>query len=213
MNGSPPSYGQFGEHEYLRAWHWFHRFSMMGRSSQGLWHAEWDMARMRLRDILDAAWNNPAVPVADQFPLAPGTKLGQIFRSERTVALIYRWHIITPANVINGDAAKRLHAIITAAHAAGPFFSANPATWEDAHEQALAKAIIDANPDPGHPTHGQNQPVRDPGHTLRVVADWPDWNAAANPRHYSLPLTAIPAVERELKLARGSFQFDAEGLP
>jgi hypothetical protein len=216
MNGVPPGYGQFGEHEYLRSWHWFHRFSMMGRSSAAFWQAEWNMARMRIRDILDADWNNTAVPVAQRFPLDAGTTVRQVFRSERTVALIYRWHIFSPARVVEGNqggASRHLHAILTAANNAGPAFGTNPGVWLDAHERALATAIIDANPCPNHPANHEHTPVRDPGHTLRLVDDWPTWSAADNPRHYTLPVASLAAAERELKLTRGSFRFDSDGLP
>jgi len=209
MSGRPPAYGQNWEHEYLRTWHWFHRFSMAGRSSAGWRQAMWNMARMRLRDIRDAEWNNPAV-TSGNFPLNPGTRIRDVFRSERTMALIYRWHIFDPKVIFTGTpgaASPLLHKILRDAHTAGPAFGTDPANWTTAHEQSLATSIL-ANAPAG------SWLIQ----SLNSVAGWPTWTLpGGGGRHFTLNLSVLAAGERQLKLARtpatDAFQFDVRGLP
>lgn len=65
----------------------------------------WDMARIRIADILSAEWPkidsqqleyvgtaaNPAGPAGPR-----NARIGDVFTSERSVALLLRWHINAP---------------------------------------------------------------------------------------------------------------------
>jgi hypothetical protein len=53
-----------------------------------------------------------------------------------------------------------------------------------------------------------SQPADDFQTTMAQVRDWPLWAAGNNPRHYRLP-----ANVGRLDVARGSFRFEANGLP
>jgi hypothetical protein len=209
MNGRPPAYGQNWEYEYLRTWHWFHRFSMAGRSSAGWRQAMWDMARMRLRDILDAEWNNPAI-TSGNFPLNAGTRVGDVFKSERTVALLYRWHIFDPKVIFTGTpgaASPLLHKIVRDANTAGPAFGSDPASWTNSHEQSLATRIL-ANAPAG------SWLIQ----SLNSVSGWPTWTLpSGGSRHFTLDVSVLAAAERVLKVARtpatDAFRLDVRGLP
>lgn len=234
LHGFPPPdpgvtqvYGQYAEHEYFKLWHWFYRFVMAGRTEDGFRRAMWDMARMRLRDVRATPWNHPTG--TNSFPLQAGTTIGDVFRSERTAALVHRWHVFSPARLLRGGdfvaASVRLqNVVVTAAAASGLTFGPDPGTWTAAHEAALAAAILAVNICPRTPTssedvvephpanHGSHAGYKDPGHTLRIVNDWPAWSGGNNPRHYTLPLADLPADQRALRTAR-DFVLDTEGLP
>ncbi|MEU9337223.1 hypothetical protein AB0D49_29365 [Streptomyces sp. NPDC048290] len=216
-------YGQYGDHEYFKLWHWYYRFVMAGRTDPELHRAMWDMARLRLRDLRAADWNGPSG--SNSFPLQPGTTIGDVFRSERTAALLHRWHVFSPAKVLRGTpgrASDRLQqVVVTAATDSGLTFGQNPATWTAQHEAALAAAFLTRNPCPdtsvaGHephpPNHHSHDGTKDPGHTLRMVHDWPTWTGGDNPRRFTLPLADLPADQRTLRTAR-DFVLDTEGLP
>jgi hypothetical protein len=220
-------YGQYAEHEYFKLWHWFYRFVMAGRTEDGFRRAMWDMARMRLRDVRATPWNHPTG--TNSFPLQAGTTIGDVFRSERTAALVHRWHVFSPARLLRGGnfvaASVRLQdVVVTAAAASGLTFGPDPGAWTAAHEAALAAAILAVNICPRTPTssedvvephpadHGSHAGYKDPGHTLRIVNDWPAWSGGNNPRHYTLPLADLPADQRTLRTAR-DFVLDTEGLP
>ncbi|MEU6578244.1 hypothetical protein [Streptomyces sp. NPDC046805] len=222
--GVTQKYGQYAEHEYFRLWHWFYRFVMAGRTLDGFRRGMWDMARMRLRDLRATPWNHPTA--TNPFPLQAGTTIGDVFRSEKTAALLYRWHVFGPAYLLrdkpDSTASVRLQNVVaTAAASSGLTFGPNTATWTEAHEVALAAAILTNNPCPDtsvpgfkpHPSnHDNHVGYSDPGHTLRVVDDWPDWFGGSNTRHFALPLNDLPADQRTLRTAR-DFVLDTEGLP
>ncbi|MFJ5830910.1 peptidoglycan-binding protein [Streptomyces sp. NPDC093089] len=219
-------YGQYAEHEYFKTWHWYYRFVMAGRTDDGFRRAMWDMARMRLRDLRSVPWNHPTA--TNPFPLQAGTTIGDVFRSEKTAALLHRWHVFSPAVLLRGAPARasvRLQEVVQRAAAdSGLAFGPDPSTWTAAHEAALAAAILAKNPCPRTPTsstdvvephpanHGYHAGYKDPGHTLRVVNEWPDWFGGSNPRHYTLPLADLPADQRTLRTAR-DFTLDTQGLP
>lgn len=221
--GVTQKYGQYGDHEYFRLWHWFYRFVMAGRTLDGFRRNMWDMARMRIRDLRATPWNRSTG--SNPFPLQAGTTIGDVFRSERTVALLHRWHVYGPAYLLRGKtdvtASVRLQEVVsTAAASSGLTFGPNPATWTEAHEVALAAAIITNNPCPSSVAGAQPCPSNhdshvgysDPGHTLKVVNEWPDWFGGTNLRHFTLPLGDLPAAQRTLRTAR-DFVLDTQGLP
>jgi hypothetical protein len=179
------------ELNYFKGWHWFYRFLMAARTLDGFRRGMWRMARMRLRDILGAPWSS-----------TPGdARIGDIFTSERAVAMILRWHVYRPGHMVaSGRAGARLRNARSRAAAAAPGLNWRlpPARWTDAHERALVQALRDE----GDAAGGNLES------TLGQVDRWPAWRPGANPRGYRLD----PAIGR-LSDARGSFRLDDGGLP
>ncbi|MET9479621.1 hypothetical protein [Streptomyces sp. NPDC006638] len=234
-----PTYGQFAEHEFFRTWHWFYRWTMACRTEASFQRAMWDLARMRLRDIMSAAWNATGPKADNPYPMDAGVTVGQVFRSEKTLALVYRWHVLGPAFVMRprgtGSSSTRLQAVVAdaVAHSAaqrdGLVWGTDPARWGDAaHQQALADAILRKNPCPSgtagdpHPAdHGDHEGQSDRGHTLRLVEGWPSWyvpgatpaeQTRRNPRNFQLRLGDFPAGEATLRTST-DFILDTTGLP
>ncbi len=83
--------------EYFRHSHWFWRMLMMGRSYRALRNAQWDLARLRIRDLLAS-------------PLEAGSTstIGSAFTSERAVAALYRAHVNSPGKVVGNGLASGL---------------------------------------------------------------------------------------------------------
>jgi hypothetical protein len=79
---------------YYRIWHWHYRWVMAGRTIPGFQQAMWPMTRIRIRDILNRriSLTNTAVAITN-------VRLGDIYTSERSVAILLRWHIYRPAHV------------------------------------------------------------------------------------------------------------------
>jgi hypothetical protein len=190
------------EANYFRSWHWIYRFEMAGRTIEGYRRRMWDMARIRLRDILSARWPT-AAHVPDVPADAGGTRramVGDVYTSERAMAMLLRWHVNMPATVFSGGvAANRLANAFQ--RASIPPAAGNPATWTDAHEASLIQGIRD------EVTALGNANLID---TINQVDAWPAWAAggAANPRGFALD----PAIGN-LAVTRNSLQFDADGLP
>ena len=84
---------------YLRSWHVFYRVVMCARARQpelvGFRRANWDFARFRLRDILRS-----------KFTPIQGKRIKEIFTSELVVAMILRWHILRPSDMVGGDPSR-----------------------------------------------------------------------------------------------------------
>jgi hypothetical protein len=104
------------DYEYFQTWHWFYRWVMAGRTNQNFRYYMWDMARIRIRDILSTPWGNSSDKtqnVPDNAPpVTTNYKIGDIFTSELAVALLLRWHVNKPAQVIsNGKASGQLRQI------------------------------------------------------------------------------------------------------
>jgi hypothetical protein len=186
---------------YFRTWHWFYRFLMAGRTIGGFRRRMWDMARIRLRDIRATPWGSGA-PTVPAIPVAGGgtrpATIGDVFTSEKALALIMRWHIYRPAHMIaGGQAGPNLRNILT--NAAVPGSAGNPALWTDAHEQKLIDSIM----------HEVGVVAStDLTNTMTYVRDWHNWGASGGPRHYALPATIA-----NLAVTRNSLQFDDSGLP
>jgi hypothetical protein len=85
--------------DFLRNWTWFYRFEMGFRTIEQLRLLWWPYARQRLADILSTPWPDPA----------PGggttVTIGSIFRSELSAAVILRWHVLAPGNIVSGGKA------------------------------------------------------------------------------------------------------------
>jgi hypothetical protein len=209
------------EFDAFRSWHWFYRFIMAGRTADGFRRRMWHMARLRIRDLLGAPWDalGAAATIPDiPDPRAPGggrrVRIGDVLTSERSVALAYRWHILSPGGMVsNGRAGNALRTAFAAAAApANPGFAGDPTGWGDAQETALVQAILNRAavlfpPDAaGNPSSMVT--------TLAMVDTWPSWGA--NARGFTLPVAALPAApvnERLLLTGRGSFAFDGSDLP
>jgi len=100
---------------WFRCWSWFYRMQMACRCVEGLRRVMWDLGRLRIRDVLDRI-------VVDERPLR------DLFTSERTVAMLIRWHVNAPGTL----RASRLAAILP---------EGEPSKWD---EQALADGIMRA---------------------------------------------------------------------
>ena len=121
------------EGNFLKSWHWYFRYSMAGRTIEGWQQGMWDMARIRLRDILDTEWSSTDT-----------TKIGEIFTSERAVAIILRWHIRYPAHMVSSShAGSKLISTLSRAkdQASSLNWTLPKASWTDAYETALCDAL------------------------------------------------------------------------
>ncbi|EWC59869.1 hypothetical protein UO65_4872 [Actinokineospora spheciospongiae] len=229
-------YGEYGELEYFRSWHWYHRLAMATRTDAELRRAMYDVARMRVRDVLSTTWNKRTgtTAVNNPAPMPAGTTIGQVFASEHMAGLLHRLHVFSPGAVVrnvNGatHASNTLQNIVVAARAAtagvlqwgtpavppspgnpgSPAVPFVPSTWGPDHEEALIAAFMAHYACPGHGTAGHNTGP-DPNHSLQPVHNWPQWGA--NPRHYTLPVATLPAAEQTLRRDR-DFAVDVAGLP
>ena len=162
----------------------------------------------------------PDLPAGDKTRRA---RIGDLVTSERGVALLLAWHQADPAGVVGPGpdtemppeqrakprASAGLHAAFDAAKASGAAdFTASTTAWGDAHEQALTSAVL-ARTQSDAPLHS----------ALTAVLAWPAWTPSGgtvtttNPRGFALPVDALPAGERTLLGARGSFRLDVSDLP
>ena len=179
---------------YFKTWHWFYRFVMAGRTIDGYRRRMWDMARVRIRDIRDVEWGGPPA-VADAG--ARRARIEDVFTSERTTAILLRWHIRAPGDVVSGgQAGGRIRAALQRARQGhgGLGWDGDPKNWSNAHEAALVKGLMDEAASSNY------------FETLDYVNKWPDWGH--NPRRFALD----PAIGR-LADTRASLVFDGSGLP
>ena len=144
--------------EWFRHWHWMHRFAMAARTLEPLRRAMWVMARIRLRDILNAEWQ-PQLLTRDDHGNPVHATIGDIFTSERTVALLLRWHVNAPAGLFP------LPGLLPAV----PADWGDPRDWDDAKELALHDQVLANGVARGEPLAS----------TLEKVDDWggngPNW--------------------------------------
>jgi hypothetical protein len=125
---------------YLRSWHWFYRFLMATRTIEGFRRAFWRTSRLRTRELL-------RTPLG---PEAPGVRIGDVFTSEKGVALILRWHVRAPGNMaLNGTAGRWLINSYRLARIQnrGPSAWGTPNTWTDQHELALIESLMNRVPE------------------------------------------------------------------
>jgi len=172
------------EADYLKTWHWFYRYTMAGRTIRGFQRAMWDMARIRIRDILG---RNVSTVVAN---INISDAIGNIFTSEKAVAILMRWHVYWPRDVAGN---RVLTAISDAVSNNSNINWGVPINqWSDVHESALTNSIL---------TYA-NQ--RNPQHTY--VYNWPNYPNRGN-RGY-----ALSNQLGNLRGERGSFVFDVFGI-
>jgi hypothetical protein len=131
--------------------------------------------------------------------------IGDVFTSERAMALLLRWHIRDPGRLIEHVAGVGQRASATLptryAQAGVPAGAGDPSQWMHDHEAALVASITDWPTRPDAPS----EELRD---TMEYVHNWPHWAGGPNPRKYQ----RSAAVGR-LEIARISFDFDAIWLP
>jgi hypothetical protein len=186
--------------DYFRSWHWFYRFIMANRTIEQFRRRQWDMARMRIRDVLalelPASMSVPPVP-ASGGGTRPAT-IGDVYTSERAVALLLRWHVRFPAHITRlTQSVGRLDNAFGRANI--PASAGDPSTWNDAHELSLIDGIMQEVTALGEAGFANS---------MRRVRDWPRWATGPNPNGYALD-TAIG----DLDTARDSFEFESSGLP
>ena len=210
--------GQF----YFKTWHWFYRFQMAARTIQSFKQRMWDFARIRLRDILTVPWgvsadaNNQITPDG-RFTDGRGTErpieLGDVFTSERAVALLLRWHINRPVQVVSYDsganaykpAAKLLQAFGKAKAKAGTNFKRSPKEWGEAEESALIQGILETAINPADLQLSMNFVDKFPPSN-----DTEEYGWHRNVRGYELKLDQLTVAigeTSELKKLRHSFKF------
>ncbi|SBT40365.1 peptidoglycan-binding domain-containing protein [Micromonospora auratinigra] len=206
----------------LRSWHWMHRYALALRGHDGVRRGLWTFARQRLHDLLAADWDSPDPAATPTVPPVTGAdgrprraRIGDLFTSERSVALLacwqqYRAHQLVavgpPASVAEKPefrtrprAAGELHTVLARARTLGPDFNAAPTGWTDQHELALVTAI------------GQVVAADAPvAAALARLVGWPAWPAG---HRYTLPVAALTEAERTLAPARASLRLDLSELP
>lgn len=188
------------ESDYFKTWHWFYRFVMAGRTIPGYRRGMWDMTRIRLRDLLDMPWDG-APRDGGAGNAGSGIRLGEIFSSEKAIAMILRWHVRYPGHIAaRGRAGRRLQSVLQSVRDrhASLGWEGDPRGWGDAHEKALIRALRVAA---GHVGGGLAE-------TVKRVDRWPQWGSGYNPNGYRLSPAIGPLDER-----RGSFRLERSGLP
>ena len=197
--------------DWFRGWHWVHRLQMAARTMPAVRRAMYDFARLRVRDLLTTPWGkttgNDGVPNIG----GRAAQIGDVVTTERGVALLARWHVFRPQDMVSGNASGPVlrAALATAGRPAG-----DPATWPDSFEQALVAALVAAPP----AAIG----------SLDDVVRWPRWangfrGYALEPDGFATSPTVVPPgytpptdISRAgglLSATRGSFLLDVRGLP
>jgi peptidoglycan hydrolase-like protein with peptidoglycan-binding domain len=127
------------EAHYLKTWHWFFRFSMASRTITNYRHAMWGMIKRRISDIrsksISFQANNTTI----------NSTIGQIYTSERAIAILLRWHIYRPSHVVRDENQRITAAIQSAINSNSNLTWTGPlADWTDTHETALTTHLLNA---------------------------------------------------------------------
>jgi hypothetical protein len=188
--------------DFYRSWHWFYRFQASARYVEAFRRRMWDMARFRIRDILET----PITRFTGS-PVAEGTKLSQVYTSERATAFLLRWHILSPKGVVDGGESG-LHVNAALRTTNNPPLPPDPATWKDCHEHRLVEGLLKEVNRLG----GKKAEKSELNKTISELNTWPSWarnptSARVNPRCYQLEPT-IGGLSQD----RGSFKFDRPTL-
>lgn len=119
---------------WLRTWPAFYRLQWALRTSSELQTAFWPFARQRIHDLLATEWGATTPPYAKT--------IGDVFKSERSIALLLRWHVFKPHHVVNGGSAGVVpKQIVTIAE----LNEKSVKLWDDQDEQKLATAFAKAH--------------------------------------------------------------------
>jgi hypothetical protein len=204
------------EYNYFHSWHNFYRMLMAVRTDDNVRRAMYRMAGQRICDVLAATWPTatgedmpPETTPAGGTPRRP--RIGEVISSEWGVALLYRWHILSPAGLFSSKestnqlrpayafavagecahcsaAADKRHPIDPWSPSGGarvdPGWTGDPATWGDAHEHALVAGIVH------RANHHSNDNMKD---TINTVRQWPRWFGGSNPSKFTLEVAQLPA--------------------
>lgn len=120
---------------YFRTWHWFYRFMMAARTVEGFRRKMWDMACIRIKDILTTPF-----PESIHHYDKKNLTIGDVFTSEKSVTMLLRWHIRFPNDVVsNGHAGKYIVQALLNRHI--PTSAGNPDNWQDENELQLIQSL------------------------------------------------------------------------
>ncbi len=112
---------------YFRSWHMFYRLMMLARTVSEFQQSMWGYSRIRLQGILEAKWDTGSTRT-----------IGDYFKSEKSAALLTRWHIKYPSDVLSsGKATSKLRKLVTDAN----FSNSDPSAWGDTEEATLITAL------------------------------------------------------------------------
>lgn len=127
---------KLGDLEWLRTAHWAWRWLALSRFVPSFRTRQWDLARTRVRDILEYA-----IDPSDRPGKPAGTKtvpLSRMFTSETAVALLLRCHVRKAGFLHNkGFAHPSLRLALAFAN-----LPANVATWGDKEQAILVEALV-----------------------------------------------------------------------
>jgi hypothetical protein len=219
------------EASWFKTWHWFYRFAMAGRTQfadgtaapktnsllAGYRLAMWDMARIRLRNILTAEWPKINDKTLRYEPEDRNARIGDVFTSELATALLLRWHINVPGTLLkNGKASKHLINILRQVDD-GDIDGLVARIDTDDAQATLTRQLIDyVKSDTGPLTSSpaaKNNLIK----TLEEIQNWPGEQTARQKRGYRLKQdsgdTNLDNLIREkLSTAKRSFSFYKEGI-
>lgn len=132
-NGNFPAVATISERNWIRTWPSIYRIQFALRSSIELAAIIWPFARQRIHDLLNTPWGEGAPPGA--------TTIGDVFKSESTVAQLLRWHVYRPTHIVESGKSGYVPGKLVAA--AG--LAKKPvSTWKDADEEKLSAAFASA---------------------------------------------------------------------
>lgn len=131
---------------YIRNWHWFYRYEMMGRTVASYRRRMWPAAIRRIRKILSLTFAEGDVTAVGANPRGQPilATIGHAFTSELAVGYLLRWHVNLPGNIASGGSAgPRVIEMLNAAKELQPGldWTLAPTQWTQAHEDALLNAI------------------------------------------------------------------------
>jgi len=143
--------------QFFQSWHWFYRFQAATRFLSPFRWSMWHMARVRLRDVLSTPWpaNLPNTPTP-KFRREDGTlrsaTIGEVYRSEMSLAIVLRWHVWAPGEVIfDGAVGRAIRRAFTRACQGSPEGpGVNPSLpvqdWPGEYEEALIVGLLKQAP-------------------------------------------------------------------
>lgn len=121
------------DYNYLRTYYLFYRFQEALRFRSSMKYSFWPYARQRVADLLTTPWTDGAPPGAG--------KIGDVFKSERSIAMLLRWHVYRPSHVIYEEQAGKAPSRIVKA---AKLDKKKVSTWTHDDELKLIKAFSGA---------------------------------------------------------------------
>jgi hypothetical protein len=202
----PPANAEKEEAHYYKIWHWFFRYAMAGRMVEGMRRAMWNMARLRIQDMMTAGVRIQTTQTigSQTTPVNLDLRLGQLVTSERGVAILLRWHVWRPSHVFGpnlpGVTPRVRNAITNAISTAqtstqnspGLDWNLPPEQWTDHHESKILQALRSNYLSLNNSTYDE-------------VYNWPGTLASRQKWALKLELGALSS-------ARNSFHFFHEGI-